>query len=87
MACRAGTAASVSRVPCQMMKMISYRSERAAPARAGTSGPLSLRASFPALACLRTDYFLYQGSPSFISIISVKGLAQAIGQKVTLQIL
>jgi hypothetical protein len=36
------------------------------------------------LHCLRTGYFLYQGNPSLISLISVKGLAQAIGQKVTL---
>jgi len=32
--CRAGTDASVSRVPCQMMKMIPYRSERGASASA-----------------------------------------------------
>jgi hypothetical protein len=33
---------------------------------------------------IRTGYFLYQSSPSLISLISVKGFAQAIGQKVTL---
>ena len=33
---------------------------------------------------LRMGYFLNQGSPSLIAIISVKGLAKAIGQKVTL---
>jgi hypothetical protein len=33
---------------------------------------------------LRTGYFLNQGSPRLIAIISVKGLAKAIGQKVTL---
>ena len=33
---------------------------------------------------LRTGYFLDQGSPSLIAIISVKGLAKAIGQNVTL---